>query len=98
MKLPTFLTSLLRRLTRHYLVKHTTKGWILLHFHSWDYSTLIVKSIPYTTPDPFTHLPPGFKPTQLHFPCSISTTIQALPHSSQPSHLSIPESRFAQKM
>jgi hypothetical protein len=65
-----FFTQLLRRLTRYYLVKHTADRWILLHFHSWDYSTIIVDSISYSTPERLYLLPYGFKPTQFKIPCN----------------------------
>lgn len=91
-----FFTSLLRRLTRHYLVKHTSKGWVLLHFHSWDHSTLIIKTIPYTTQ--LIEVPPGFKLTQFHLPCTTSTTSPAPQLSSLPIPPLTRESRFPQKM
>ena len=87
------LTSILRRLTRHYLVKHTHDRWILLHFHSWDHSTLIVDSIFYTIPQRLFLLPHGFKPHQFQIPCTTSTTPQVQSPSSPPTHRLTDESK-----
>lgn len=63
-----FLNRLLCRLTRHYRVKHTADRWVLLHFHGWDHSLILVDSIPYSTPEHLRFIPPGFKPEQFHLP------------------------------
>lgn len=92
------LTKILRRLTRHYVVKHTHDRWVLLHFHSWDHTHMFVDQIYYSNPTPLKSLPKGFTIHQFRLPCTTSTTPPVLQLSSRSTHPSIRESRFAQKM